>query len=154
MTEPRNIQIFQELAARILDRLYREFPNPALLDVRVIGQEVANLLESSEEEHFRVLTQDSVGAMKFLAKEGFVECRPDRRYLEQPETLFPESVLTLKGFTLLGAVPTTVNDVIERRPIAEQLSEALNDGARATVGELVKKLFFGALTIGASALVG
>ena len=154
MTEPRNIQIFQELTARILDRLYREFPNPVLLDVQAIGQEVANLLESPEEEQFRVLTQDSVGAMNFLAKEGFIECRPDQRYLEQPETVFPESVLTLKGFTLLGAVPAAVNEGIERRPIAEQLSDALNDGARATVGELVKKLFLGALTIGSSAFAG
>ena len=154
MTEPRNIQIFQELTARILDRLYRQFPNPVLLDVKEIGQEVANLLGSPEDEQFRVLTQDSVGAMSFLAKEGFVECRPDQRYLEQPETIFPESVLTLKGFTLLGAVPSAVNDAVERRPIAEQLTEALDQGARATVGELVKKLFFGALTMGASALGG
>lgn len=154
MTEPRNIQIFQEIAARILDGLYREFPNPILLDVQEIGQNVADLLESPKEERFRVLTQDSVGSMKFLAKEGFVECRPDQRYLEQPETIFPEAVLTLKGFTLLGAVPSAVNEAIDRRPIAEQLSDALNDGAQATVGELVKKLFFGALTMGSSALAG
>lgn len=154
MTEPRNIQNFQELAGRILDRLYREFPNPVLLDVQVIGQEVSNALESPEEEQFRVVTQDSVGAMNFLAKEGFVVCRPDRRYLEQPETAFPESVLTRKGFTLLGAPPSTVDETIDRRPIAEQLSDALNDGARATIGELVNKLLFGALAIGSSALAG
>lgn len=152
MSEPRNIQIFEELVGRILDRLYRNFPNPVLVDVREMGQEVAVVLDSPEEEQFRILTADSLGAMNFLAKEGFVDYQPNRRHLEQPEAMFPESVLTMKGFTLLGTVPAAVNETIERRPIAEQLSEALNEGARGTVGELVKKLFTGALTMGASAI--
>ena len=154
MTEPRNIQIFQELAARVLDRLYASFPNPILLDAMDIGQEVAVHLEGEPAEHFQVLNEYAENSVKFLAKEGFVEFRPDRRTLDQPATIFPEAVLTLKGFTLLGAVPAAVDESIERRPIAQQLSEALDAGARDTVSDLVKKLFYGALTIGSSALGG
>ena len=152
MADPRNIQIFQGLVARILYQLYREFPNPCLLDVRPIAQELCELLESEREESFRVLTQDSASSMNFLVKEGFVDFSPNNRTLDQPATTFPEAVLTLKGFTLLGAVPTAVDEAVERRPIAEQLSQALNEGARATVGELVKSLFVGSLSLGVTAL--
>jgi hypothetical protein len=154
MSDPRNIQIFQELAARILDRLYREFPNPCLLNVSAIGHEVSELLQSPEEENFRIVLEDSANSMSFLIKEGFVAFSPSRRTLDQPATVFPEAVLTLKGFTLLGAVPSAVDETVERRPIAQQLSEALNGGARGAVGELIKKLFFGAMSLGVSSLGG
>lgn len=154
MAEPRNIQIFQELAARFLNKLYGTFPNPILLDSMDTGQEVALHLESDEAEQWRILNEDSANAMEFLVKEGFVEFRPDRRTLDQHAGIFPEAVLTLKGFTLLGAIPAVVNEALERRPIAEQLSEALNAGARDTVGNIVKSLFFGAMKVGASALGG
>lgn len=68
--------------------------------------------------------------------------------------IFPEAALTLKGFTLLGATPNAVNEALERRPMAQQLSEALDAGAKDTVGDLVKKLFYGAMTVGGQALVG
>jgi len=154
MTDPRNIQIFQELTARILDRLYQEFPNPCLLVTRSMGHEVSELLNSPDDEAFRIYTEDSANSMNFLVREGFAQYSPNLRTLDQPVTTFPDAVLTLKGFTLLGAVPSTVDGSLERRPIAQQLSEALDDGARATVGELIKKLFFGAMTMGTSALLG
>lgn len=154
MAEPRNIQIFQELAAIFLDRLYRTFPNPILLDAMDIGQEVAVRLESDEAEQWQILHADSANTMEFLVKEGFVAFRPDYRTLDQHPGVFPEAVLTLKGFTLLGAIPAVVNEALERRPIAEQLSEALNAGARDAVGSIVKSLFFGAIKIGASTLGG
>lgn len=154
MAEPRNIQIFQELTARLLDRLYRTFPNPILLDSMDIGQEVAVHLESDAAEQWQILHEDSANTMEFLAKEGFVVFRPDHRTLDQHVGIFPEATLSLKGFTLLGATPNAVNEALERRPIAEQLAEALNAGAQETVSSLVKKLFYGAMTIGASALGG
>ncbi len=154
MAEPRNIQIFQELAARFLERLYGTFPNPILLDSMDIGQEVAVRLESDEAEQWRILHEDSANTMDFLAREGFVVFRPDRRTLDQHIGIFPEAALTLKGFTLLGATPAVVNVALERRPIAEQLSEALNAGAQDTVSSLVKNLFFGAMKVGAAAIVG
>ena len=154
MAEPRNIQIFQELAARFLDKLYGTFPNPILFDSMDIGQEVAAQLESDTAEQWRILNEDSANTMQFLVNEGFVEFRPDRRTLDQRLGVFPEAVLTLKGITLLGATPDVVNEALERRPIAEQLSEALDAGARDAVGSIVKSLFFGAMKVGASALGG
>ena len=154
MAEPRNIQIFQELAARFLDKLYGTFPNPILLDSMDIGQEVALRLESDEAEQWRILHEDSANTMEFLVREGFVVFRPDYRTLDQHMGVFPEAALTLKGFTLLGATPAIVNEALERRPIAEQLSDALNAGAGDTVGNIVKNLFFGAMKVGASALGG
>ena len=152
MAEPRNIQIFQQLAGRTLARLYSEFPNPTLLDARPIGQEVADLLDSPDEERERVITRDCASAVNFLVREQFITFRPDRRYLEQPESVFPDALLTLKGFNLLGAVPAAVDEKVERRPIGEQLSDALNDGARATVSDIVKSLFIGAVAFSAKTL--
>ena len=154
MSTPRNIEIFEQLVARILHRLYGEFPNPTGLDVRSMGHEVSEALGSDDSESFRILTSDAENAMRFLAKEGFVEFDQRRRSLSDPSTLFPEALLTLKGLTLLGATPSAVDASIERRPIAQQLSEALDEGARSTVGDLVKKLFASAIWAGASALAG
>lgn len=154
MSNPRNIEIFEQLVARILNRLYAEFPNPTGLDVRSIGYEVAEALDSNDEESFRILTSDAENAMRFLAKEGFVEFDQRRGSLSDPSTTFPEALLTLKGLALMGATPAAVDASVERRPIAQQLSDALDEGARTTVGDLVKKLFLGALSAGTSVLSG
>ena len=154
MPEPRNIQIFQELTARFLERLYGTFPNPILLDSMDIGQVVAEHMESDQAEQWRILNEDSANTMEFLAREGFVVFRPDHRTLDQHMGIFPEAALTLKGFTLLGATPDAVNEALERRPIAQQLSEALDAGAKDTVSDLVKKLFYGAMAVGTQALAG
>jgi len=154
MAESRNIEIFQELVARYLNRLYFEFPNPTRLDVSWAGHEVAALLESKDDEAMRILTRDGPSSMVFLVREGFVTFEPSRRTLSDSASTFPGAVLTLKGFSLLGATPKAVDVSAEHRPIAEQLSEAINDGARATVRDLVSRLFVGALSAGASAFVG
>jgi len=150
MTTPINISVFQEYTALILNLLYRSFPNPISLDVKEIGKEMVDSLEISEEEKTRILDKDSINAMRFLAKEEFLEYHSDQINLDQPETLFMDSVLTLKGLTVLGAVPDEINEAIDRRPIIDQLSDALNDRARTALGEVIEKIFLRALTISSS----
>ncbi|MDT4882627.1 hypothetical protein FQZ97_1185940 [compost metagenome] len=67
---------------------------------------------------------------------------------------FPGARLTLKGFTLLGSVPSAVDGAVDRRPFADQLRGVVNDGAKSSIAELVKSLFVGSVQLGSSALVG
>jgi hypothetical protein len=154
MTKHRNIEIFEALVARNLRRLYQEFPNPIRFDASSVGHDVAESLGSDDAEAMRILTDYSENSFEFLVREGFVVYNPKGRYLSDSSTVFPDAVLTLKGFSLLGATPQVVDASVERRSIAQQIDEALDSGARATIGELVKKLFFGALSAGASGVGG
>lgn len=152
MPEPLNVQVFQGVAARILDRLYNEFPNPITLDVSHYGLETATDLDLGEEETFGALSTTSSNTMIFLAKEDFVSIAKGYSTLDGNSTEFFNCVLTQKGLATLGAVPSSIDGTIERRPIAQQLRDALNGGARDTVSETVKTVFTHAMKLGAMAV--
>ena len=86
----------------------------------------------------------------FLVQEGFIRYDPTAGHLGGPE--YPSAALTLKGFTLLGATPETVDDTVERRPFINQLQDVVEDGARTSATQVVSSLFLGALRLGAAAV--
>ena len=149
MSPPRNIQIFNQVVAVTLVKLYAAFPNPVDLRGSDVGVEAAEGFTQDVEEQFQLMLETATSSIGFLAHEGFLRYEPTSRTLDGPE--FPAACLTLKGFTLLGAMPSAVDDSFEHRPFIEQLRDAAKAGAKASAATVVQSLFVGAIRLGVSA---
>jgi len=151
MEQPRNIEVFNRVVLLTLAKLYESFPTPTDIDAGKIGYEAAHDAQD-EYEAFEVITTVASSSIAFLIEEGFLRYEPSLRTMSGPG--FPGARLTLKGFTLLGSVPSTVDGAVDRRPFADQLRGVVNEGAKGSIAELVKLLFAGSVKLGTSALAG
>lgn len=140
---PRNIELFNEIVAITLVKLYEAFPNPIKLNTSDIGCEVAHKFESDEAEAFELMMSTVDNSVQFLVREGFLQYDRGTRTLEGTE--FHNAVLTMKGFTLLGSAPAGVDLSADRRPLVERLKGEIAQGVRGAVPELLKSLFRGAI---------
>lgn len=147
---PRNIEIFENVVAISLVKLYEAFPNPIDLDASDVGFEVA-ADSTDDEEMFQIMGRTAASSIDFLVEEGFVRYAQSMKTLSDEE-VFPQAVLTLRGFTLLDKTPTAVDSTVDRRPYADQLKSVVKDGAKSAAKEVVKSLLTTAATMGAGAL--
>jgi hypothetical protein len=138
----RNIEIFEQVVARTLLKLYENFPSPIDLEPMGVGVEVVQGTEMTEEEMAPIILHTAGHSIEFLVREGFITFNPRNRTLSGPE--FPDAVLTLKGFQLLGQIPESVDASIDRRTLVQQLGEAVESGAKASIGDAVKNILAGA----------
>lgn len=111
---PRNIELFNRIVAITLVRLYESFPNPLRIDSSDIGAQAAANSED-EAEVFQLVTQTAENSINFLVQEGFIRFDATSRCLSDIG-VFPEAMLTLQGFTLLGTTPQSIDGSIDRRP--------------------------------------
>ena len=147
---PRNIELFDRIVALTLVRLYESFPNPVDLNATGLGYEIAESIAAEEEEAFRIMTETAENSVRFLVKEGFI--RYDERAESLDESIFHGTTLTLRGFTLLGSTPATINESTDRRTFIEQLRGTVYEGAKDSASEIIKSLFTGAISLGAAAI--
>ena len=147
---PRNIELFDRVVAVTLVKLYESFPNPLDINATGIGYEAAQGASADEIEAFKLMTETAENSIHFLVREGFVRYNETARTFDGAE--FPGASLTLRGFTLLGATPTAVNESVDRRPFIEQLKGAVQEGAKAAIPEIIKSLFAGAIGLGSAAI--
>lgn len=143
-----NIEPFNRVVLLVLAKLYESFPVPISLDSEQVGHEA---VKDSEAEHQppKLIKSVASNSIAFLVEEGFLRYDPSFRTMSGPD--FPAAKLTLKGFTLLGSMPSTVDGAIDRRPFSDQLRGAVNEGASNSVADLVKSLFTGAVNLGITA---
>lgn len=136
----RNVDLFNEYAARILARLYESFPVKTDLDAREItghkdmdefGSICAPDGRSSKEAEVAYAT------IEWLVDTGFVRA-DDRR----PPLGFVRCVLTAEGLRLLQATPESVRIT---ETAGDKLSRLVREGAFELARETTKAL----LTLGA-----
>ena len=135
MPTPQNIQLFDQVVIHVLVKLYNSFPDPLDLSCTDIGAEVAEALEGdadAENNAARLILSTASSTLGFLVREGFIHYEPEMRWMNGPE--FPGAVLTLKGITLLGLTPSSVDERADRRPFIDQLHDAAERGAEGARG--------------------
>lgn len=145
--KPANIEIFERIAATTLLTLYEKFPVPEDLSSIDIGYLAAGK-GRGEEEQFEIVAVVAPPAMSFLYVEGFFRYEPEERVMGGAD--FPQAVLTLKGLALLGAVPSTLDESRDRRPLIDQIRSAAEEGATSSISEAVRTLFFEAMRFAGS----
>jgi len=146
----RNIEIFNRVVAVTLVKLYESFPNPIPLAAADIGHEAGEGFTEDIVEQMQLVMETAGNTITFLAEEGFLRFDPNSRCLSGPE--FPDTRLTLNGFTLLGKVPEGVDQTIDRRSFVDQLRDVAEEGSKATASKVVQSLFTGAIRLGATAV--
>lgn len=142
---PQNIDVFNRIVATCILQLYEKFPVPVDIDPGDVAMKAIQD-DIPEGELFKILTDQSPAAIDFLAAEGFLRFREDFRTLSSRN--FPQAQLTMKGLSILGAVPNAVDAGLDRRTLAEQLRESVNSGAKDALKNTVGTMFSAALGIG------
>lgn len=140
---PSNIDSFNRVVAVGLLKLYESFPVHIDLNAEDVAWQASS--EAGLEGGALWSFPDQVqGALEFLAQEGFIRYRPDLRTIEEHH-LFHDAQLTMKGLAILGAVPSTVDEGRDRRPLVERLQEGLKEGAVDVLAKAIGAVFGAAI---------
>lgn len=140
---PPNIDSFNRVVAVGLLKLYASFPVRIDLNAEDVAWRAAS--EAGLEDGALWSFPEQVhGALEFLAREGFIQYRPDLRTMEEHH-LFHDAQLTMKGLAILGAVPITVDEGRDRRPLVERLQEGLKEGTVDVLAKAVGAIFGAAI---------
>lgn len=135
---PRNIEIFDQITAYTLIKLYGSFPIPQNLCQDEIYREAVKDCTDGNEA-FEIYTSYIASTLSFLSDEKFIQ-------YDQNTSLMPSGLdyfgvrLTLKGLTLLGTVPKTVNDTPQYSFI-DLLNNSFKTGTKSALSDIVKSLF-------------
>lgn len=147
MSSKSNIDHFNRVVLVALDKLYDAFPVPTELKVAEIS-EAATPGSVPAEPTFNDL-KSAFETIKFLAKEDFIHFSD--HCLDG--TTFLQVQLTLKGLTVLGYAP----DSLEKKvTLISKVKLALKSGAKASANEAAKQvissLFTAAITAAPTAV--
>lgn len=125
---PRNIQVFDHIAAVILVRLYENFPSPIDLPCATIGADVAEQVDAQEEEAFDLVTNKVSDSIAWLRNEGYLTVTTSDGGFS-PTTQYFGVVLTSKGVSVLGqqASPKFLAEPASREDWGTRLRRALAD---------------------------
>lgn len=143
MSTPKKIEHFNHVVLVTLDRLHDAFPVP--IDLKTV--EVANAATPGIlplEPSFNNL-EPTFETIKFLAAEGFLQYA--NYYVDG--TAFLHVQLTMKGLTVLGQVPNSLDN---KPALSSQIKTALKAGALSATTDVAKQLvgqiFTAAITAG------
>jgi hypothetical protein len=142
MPKAENIDHFNRVVLVVFDRLYSQFPVAVDLSVAEIAELASpgSLPESPAYKHL----EPTFESIQFLAAEGFLTY--SSRFLEG--TTFTTVKLTLKGLTVLGQIP----DSLERKQtLIERMRSALAGGSKEAASEIARQLVIQAFTLAPAA---
>jgi len=152
----QNIEHFNLVVLKLLDRLYEAFPRP----LNITGTTAIDIgfdavpEDATEEESWDIgtMAEDIIG---WLSEEGFL------RYQEDPNHQhgnFWKVRLTLKGLTILGYVPSSLQQQESKTSLINNAKQAIGAGAstagKEAVKQVVAEIFKLALAPGAAIAAG
>ncbi len=133
---PENIENFNLVVLHLFSRLYESFPRP--LDINAdqgIDIGFGAVPEgATEEEAWDIGTMDD-DVIVWLAEEGFLRYESDPQLREG---YFWKVRLTLKGFTILGCVPTALSQNDAKEPLIQKVRQAISSTASTVSKESIK----------------
>jgi len=131
---PLNIQRFNLISLVLFNKLYESFPSGIDIEPLNVGFDALPKDESWDDEawDFGAVAYDVVF---WLAEEGFL------RY-ENPNNTreFYNARLTMKGLTVIGYVPTSLNPADPKEPLIEKIKRVLASSTEKVAAEGVKAI--------------
>ena len=120
-----NIDEFNEYVAKILNKLYSEFPK----EISINPYDITKKLEKDQNEAF-------FGTMRFLKNEEFIRMNERMTYTNN---YYDNVALTSKGLSILGATPVSLkpNETFIQK-IRKSLKSGTKEVVTATIQELIK----------------
>ncbi len=146
-SEPANIEIFNRIVAITLVNLYELFPRKILLRADEVGYHAAEGV--NVEDALSTIVEIAQDSIEFLVTEGFIRYDDSDKTLADLPSDFLNASLTMRGLALLGVTPKGVDETIDRRPLIDQLKNAVKsgvvdgvkEGAKANTASVVGFLF-------------
>lgn len=117
----KNIKDFNRFAAMLLDRLYKEFPNPSII-----------VVDEMDEGADRETIKTYASTLSFLAQEGFIRYRA-----VSMDNVYMDVVLTAKGLTLLNVIPDGLK---EKKPFIQLIKETIKEGSKTALNAVIEAL--------------
>ena len=140
---PPNIERFNLTALRVFERLYDEFPGEADLETAMLGAEAApEDLDVGYSLNYALFADEVV---HWLAEEGFIRISG-----HQSGTAITGVRLTLKGLTILGYLPSSLQGKEVSEPIITKIKRVLSSGAEKASAEAVKSVLSGVFRLAIS----
>ena len=134
-----NFDIFNQITLHLLVRLFESFPNYIAVDARALGFDAIKMKDDEDFDEAWELLAISKNSVSWLQSEGFIEV--EGRVVDDQINVR----LTLKGLTLVGYAPPTVQDS-RFENIADEAKAALVEGSRSAASGVVKGLFLRAIS--------
>lgn len=133
-----NFDIFNQITLHLLVRLFESFPNYLAVDARALGFDAIKMKDDEDFDEAWELLAISKNSVSWLQLEGFIEV--EGRTVDDQINVR----LTLKGLTLVGYAPPTVQGS-RFNNIADEAKAALVEGSRSAASDVVKGLFLSAI---------
>jgi hypothetical protein len=130
---PDNITQFNLIALELFNKLYNKFPTPIDLTASKVGLG-ASPQNASYDESWNYMAE-AEHVVTWLTEEGFLRYKSH----DQSGSFFGVR-LTLRGLTVLGYIPTSLNESEKREPIIDKIKGVLKIGAEKAGTEAVKSI--------------
>jgi hypothetical protein len=148
---PQNIDHFNRVVLQFLSRLYESFPRPINIDASTaIGIASRAVPDSATEEEAWNIGTMVEDVIPWLEEEGFLRYEPDPNHRAG---MYWKVRLTLKGLTILGYVPSSLQPAEPKEPLIQKAKQAMASAAstagKETMKHVVAEIFRLALTHGA-----
>ena len=131
---PKNIQRFNLIALFLFAKLYESFPSGLDIEPLKVGFDALPKDASWDDQawDFGAIAYDVVN---WLAEEGFFRYENPNHTRE-----FYNARLTMKGLTVLGYVPTSLQSADPKEPLIEKIKRVLATGTEKAAAEGVKAI--------------
>jgi hypothetical protein len=131
---PPNIHRFNVTALLLFEHLYNEFPRPVPINAQEIGFDAAP--EGQGDTEIMRFAVQARYVVTWLTEEGFIR----HKGATASGDSFWEVRLTLKGLSVLGYLPTSVQQAQRNEPLIEKIKHVLAGGAEKAGAEAVKSV--------------
>ncbi|WP_417586106.1 hypothetical protein [Nitrincola sp.] len=135
-----NFDAFNRITLHLLVKLFEVFPGHLDVDSNALGLDAKPKDTNETEDELWESMILAGNTVTWLKSEGFIEVGS-----VSYGGHYSQVRLTLKGLTLLGYAPPTMENDSKYQNLAEKAQSVLADGARGAVTEVVKELFVGGL---------
>lgn len=147
MNIPDNLKAFNYITLRLFEKLYEAFPEPIDIDgLRfVIECVIDEERDVGNTKNLHLLNH----TVSWLEEEGFLTTKGKRK-----DTDVVKARLTLKGLTIIGYLPASIDGKEEKITIIDKAKEILGKGMKDASTEAVKNVVSSAFSLMARYAVG
>lgn len=135
---PQNIEHFNLVVLELFSRLYESFPHPLNIcdqsHIHIGFAAVPNGATGDEAWSIGTMASDVI---EWLKEEGFLRYEPDPNHQHGN---YWKVRLTLKGFTILGYVPTSLQQAEQKESLIDKAKQAIASAASTTGKEVIKQV--------------
>lgn len=146
LVEPDNIRAFNWLTLKVLNDLYDAFPQPT--DIEGLHFIISTLFDIGAKSQEAKYLQHFSATVRWLRDEGFIKYEADNG------GNFRGVVLTLRGLTVLGYVPSSLNSTDKQEPMIAKIKRVLAKGAEGAATDVVKAILVKLFALAVAGVAG